>query len=326
MRRRRFYIALRTGYESNTEGIDDLGGRSAWAGCSSCRSGNVEFPEGIGGPQRFQFAQAHAGSGWEKHSGRVRTNRRRHHDRLLRTLGGLSGRYDSSGWRWSARKSKTQSFSKAFMTILLHAGSSTTLRQIRSSGGVNLRTMEGRLGSWMLSSMRAESRARDNTSALRAVKFRQDKARDFADLWRHVLQNWTNGSFALGLLFRNPFLSASFQQIQRQRASVEHLVVKASDIKFRAQGLLRAVAKLTKFELTQLVAQGLCWQRDVAIGLRLDGGLVNSAGLAHELHHLIARPSFRVDSGVDHQAHGTQELGREPPIVRDWILVKTDFF
>src|SRR6266849_1653694 len=101
--------------------------------------------------------------------------------------------------------------------------------------------------------------------------------------------------------------------------------MKAADIKLWPQGFLGAFAKLSDLELAKLVAQRLCRPRDVAVGFRLDGWLVNGARLAHELDDLIAAPSFRMDSGINHQAHGAEKFRREAAVVGNRVVVEANF-
>src|SRR5271157_5019191 len=89
---------------------------------------------------------------------------------------------------------------------------------------------------------------------------------------------------------------------------------------------MSAFAEFADLELAQLVTEALCRPRNVAIGLGLDGGFVNSSGLAEEIHDLLAGPSFRMDSGVDDQTHGAKEFGREAAVIGHGILVEADLF
>ena len=88
--------------------------------------------------------------------------------------------------------------------------------------------------------------------------------------------------------------------------------------------LLGAVAQLADLELAELVAERLGGPGDVAVGLGLDGGLVDGAGLAEEVDDLVAAPALGVDAGVDDQADGAEELAREPAVVADGVLVEAD--
>ena len=79
---------------------------------------------------------------------------------------------------------------------------------------------------------------------------------------------------------------------------------------------LGALAEFAELELAELVTEGLCGPRNVAVGLGLDRGLVDRAGFAEEVHDLIAGPPLRVDSGVDDQAHRAEKFGRETAVIR----------
>src|ERR1700736_339557 len=102
--------------------------------------------------------------------------------------------------------------------------------------------------------------------------------------------------------------------------------MKSANVELRSQFLLRPVAEFANFELAQLVAEGLCGPRDVAVGLGLDGGLIHGAGLAEEIYDLIAGPSFGVNSGIDHQTHSPEEFGRQAAVIGNGILIETDLF
>src|SRR5208337_4886777 len=100
----------------------------------------------------------------------------------------------------------------------------------------------------------------------------------------------------------------------------------AADVKLGAQFLLGTFAEFADLELADLVTERLCGPGDIAVGLGLDAGLVNSAGLAEEIHDLLAGPSFGMDSGIDDQAYGAKEFGGEAAVVGDGILIETDLF
>src|SRR5262249_1585521 len=89
-------------------------------------------------------------------------------------------------------------------------------------------------------------------------------------------------------LLGDPFIRALIEEVERQGSAIEHLVMKSSQIEFRAQRFLGAIAELTELELAKLVAERLSRPGDVAIGFRLNGRLVDGAGLAHEFHDLVA--------------------------------------
>src|SRR4051812_14541614 len=90
---------------------------------------------------------------------------------------------------------------------------------------------------------------------------------------------------SLPFLLCHPLICTGFEQVERQGAAVEDLVVEGADVELGSKFFFRAVTKLTDLELAQLVAERLRGPRDVAVGLSLDGGLVDGAGLAHEVHH-----------------------------------------
>src|SRR6202042_1824934 len=50
-------------------------------------------------------------------------------------------------------------------------------------------------------------------------------------------------------LILDPAIGARVQQVERQHAAVQHLIVKAADVEFRTQLLLGAVAQFAKLEL-----------------------------------------------------------------------------
>src|SRR3984885_9828482 len=115
----------------------------------------------------------------------------------------------------------------------------------------------------------------------------------------------------LRLLFLNPLIGARLEQVQGKSPTVEHFVMEGSDIQLGSQLLLSSIPEFADFELAELVAESLRGPRDITIGLGLDRGFIDRARFAEEIHHLIARPCFGVNSCVDHQAHGAEEFGRE---------------
>src|SRR6476646_2985951 len=102
--------------------------------------------------------------------------------------------------------------------------------------------------------------------------------------------------------------------------------MEAADVKLRPQYFPGAFAEFANLELAQFVAEGLRRPGDVAVGLRLDRRLIHGAGLAHEIHNLVACPTFRMDSGIDHETHCTEEFRGKAAIVRSWVLVEADLF
>jgi hypothetical protein len=59
---------------------------------------------------------------------------------------------------------------------------------------------------------------------------------------------------SVGFLRSDPFVRARLQQIQRQSASVENLVMELANVKFRPQFFLRALPEFADLKLSQLVA------------------------------------------------------------------------
>jgi len=96
-------------------------------------------------------------------------------------------------------------------------------------------------------------------------------------------------------------------------------------IELRTQFLLRTIAKFPKLELAKFIAESLSRPRDVAVGFRLNRGLVDCARFPEELHYLIPAPAFGMDSGVDHKAVRAEQLGRQAPVIGNRILIEADF-
>ncbi len=75
----------------------------------------------------------------------------------------------------------------------------------------------------------------------------------------------------------DPPVGAGIEQIERQSAAIEHLVVKFAEIELWTQFALGTLAKFAELQLAKFVAEGLCGPGNVAVGFGLDGGLVDSA-------------------------------------------------
>src|SRR5579871_545353 len=127
------------------------------------------------------------------------------------------------------------------------------------------------------------------------------------------------------LLSLDPQVGACIQQVERQYPAIEHLVMEGAQIEARTECFPGAHAELAELQLSELVGKSLCRPRDVAIGFALNRGLVDRSRFTHEVHHLIARPSLGVDTGIDHEAHRAEQLAREPAVIADRILVEPDF-
>src|SRR5713226_468391 len=76
-------------------------------------------------------------------------------------------------------------------------------------------------------------------------------------------------------LFCDPALDLGMQDIQRQGAAADHLIVKCAQVELVAQLLASFLAQAQNFQLSQLVRQSLSGPRDVAVHFGLDIGLVH---------------------------------------------------
>src|SRR5215468_10667643 len=88
--------------------------------------------------------------------------------------------------------------------------------------------------------------------------------------------------------------------------------------------MLRPIPQLAELQLPDFVAACLSRPCNVAIGLGLNRRFVNRSRLAHELHHLVSRPSLGVNSRIYHQPHRAEKLRGKPTIVGNRILVEAD--
>src|SRR5271167_3017836 len=115
-----------------------------------------------------------------------------------------------------------------------------------------------------------------------------------------TLEEWeVSPSLSLRFLLRDPQIRAGIEQIERKGTTVKHLVVELANVKLGPQLFPGAFAEFAELELAELVTERLCGPRDVTVGLGLDRRFIDRAGLAHEVHDLIACPSFRVNSRVN---------------------------
>jgi hypothetical protein len=85
------------------------------------------------------------------------------------------------------------------------------------------------------------------------------------------------------LLCRDPLVRSRVQQVERQDASVKHLIVEGAQVETCPQFLLGSFAQLPEFELAELVCERLRRPGNVAIGFCLERRLIDRVGFAKEL-------------------------------------------
>ena len=122
----------------------------------------------------------------------------------------------------------------------------------------------------------------------------------------------------------NPAVDAGVEDVEREGAAGEDLVVKSFQVEPGPQLLFGAFAQLADLELAELVAACLAGAGDVSVGLGLDGGFVDGMGVAHVLYHLIAAPAHVVNAGVYHQTHSPEQFRAEAAVVGARVLVEAD--
>src|SRR5882762_7705394 len=66
-----------------------------------------------------------------------------------------------------------------------------------------------------------------------------------------IFSSWNFYSRLFQFLLRDPLICSSLQQVQRQRSTIQHLVVKPTNIELASQFLPRALAQFAKFELAK---------------------------------------------------------------------------
>jgi hypothetical protein len=132
--------------------------------------------------------------------------------------------------------------------------------------------------------------------------------------------------FRQELLRLNPAIRAGVEQVERENATIQHLVVERPDVKLWTQFLPSAFAKFDELELPDFVTKGLGRPGNVAVCFGLDLGLVEGAGFAEEVDHLLAAPALGVDARIDDQAHRAKALALESAPIRDRILVEANLF
>src|ERR1039457_53337 len=92
------------------------------------------------------------------------------------------------------------------------------------------------------------------------------------------------------LLRGNPAVGPGVEQVHRQGAAGEHLVVERAQVELRTQFLLCTIAKFAELELADLVGEALPRPRDVAVCLGLDHRLPLIWGFPGETHKPGAGP------------------------------------
>src|SRR4051794_39125555 len=119
-----------------------------------------------------------------------------------------------------------------------------------------------------------------------------------------------------GLLPRgDELVDPLFQDVHRQGAGAEHLVVEGADVELAAELALRLLAQLENLQLPDLVAEGLAGPHDVAVGLVLDVHLVLRRMGVEEIDNLLTVPLLVMQAGVDHQPDRAQHLVLQTPVI-----------
>src|ERR1051326_3433810 len=99
-----------------------------------------------------------------------------------------------------------------------------------------------------------------------------------------------------GALLAHPRFDPPFQDIQRERAIIEDLVMKLAHIELITQGFSRLGAEVFEFKLPDFVGGGLAGHHDIAIDLNLDV-VWRLAGVGEEIiDGLLAGPAHGVNA------------------------------
>src|SRR5207244_11419375 len=121
-----------------------------------------------------------------------------------------------------------------------------------------------------------------------------------------------------------PRLHIFLEHVERQLPAAEDLVVEGADVELRAELLLRVAAELADLQLADLVARDGAGLHDVAVDLVFDLAVRLRGVRAAEVDGLLARPAFRVQAGVDHEADGAPTLVIESDELRVGVHVQTE--
>jgi len=81
----------------------------------------------------------------------------------------------------------------------------------------------------------------------------------------------------------DPAIRAGVKQVERENATIQHLVVEGADVELCTQFLPSAFAKFDELELPDLVTKSLGRPGNVAVCFGLDLGFVEGAGFAEEV-------------------------------------------
>ena len=88
----------------------------------------------------------------------------------------------------------------------------------------------------------------------------------------------------------------------------EQHAVELAEVELGSEAILRLLAELEDLELADFVGTGLPGSDDVTLDLRHHVRFRHAGVLEHVLDGLLARPSLVVDTGVDNEPHGAEEL------------------
>src|SRR5580692_2332497 len=128
----------------------------------------------------------------------------------------------------------------------------------------------------------------------------------------------------LRLLLSDPFVNARAEHVHWKRSARKHFIVEATQVEFVAQLVLRVLAELENFQLSDFVAKRLRRPRHVSVGLTLHRDFVNRGVCVEIIDHLLPRPVLVVKAGVNHQANRPQHVILQVPVIAVWVLIKAN--
>ena len=108
--------------------------------------------------------------------------------------------------------------------------------------------------------------------------------------------------------FGDEAVDAGFELGQRDGAEGEDGVVERPEIELRPQSSLGLGARFLNLHLAEIVGKGLTRPGDVTVDLGGDFVFGECGVVAKEREGAVARPAFRVEAGVDHQARRAPHL------------------